>query len=137
MGLVAASLLPLSHGARLYSAQNTFVQESVSSQAVVVDLQPAAPEPGKARSSEVYSVVEFTDDSGTRRQARTNVGSYPALHDIGEQINVRFHLQNKDDVRVESFTGMWFESAFYLIPGLLCLVGGFLMIYTSRLQGRN
>lgn len=104
------------------------MQESTQRRAVVVD---HAPETTLGRSSAnraVFSVVEFVDDEGTRRTAQTNVSSYPAPNAIGEEIEVRIHHTRLDDVRVVSFTGLWFESAFYLIPGFLTLLIGFALV---------
>ncbi|MFK7856901.1 MAG: hypothetical protein AB8B79_22490 [Granulosicoccus sp.] len=131
-GLIIASLLPLSHGAQQFSAQNKFMQESTARLATVVGLDAADPAPGKKASVELYSVVEFTDDEGARRTARTNISSYPAPHTIGEEINIRFHHTKKDDVRVASFTGLWFQTAFFVIPGLITLLGGVALIRSGR-----
>lgn len=132
IGLIMASLLPLSHGANQLSAQKMFAQESSQRRATVVELVEAEPVDGQKHSPNIFSVVEFTDDDGTRRTERTNIGSYPAAHEIGEEIDIRFHLSNEEDVRVASFIGLWFESAFYLIPGFATLLGGIAMTLNGR-----
>jgi len=132
MGLIVASLLPLSHGSELFSAQRAFLEESVARRATVVGLVSAEPGAPNANSVDVYSVVEFTDDEGSRRAERTNVGSYPAAHFPGEEIDIRFHRSKKNDVRIDSFTGMWFESAFYLIPGVVTFLAGVAMVLSGR-----
>ena len=132
IGLILASLLPLSHGATLFAAQNQFIAESTAARATVVGLESAPPEPGEKSSVNVYSVVEFVDDEGIRRSQRANVSSYPPVHSVGEEIVIRFHRFNSEDVRLASFTGMWFESAFFLIPGLATLLGGIALLLKGR-----
>ncbi len=132
--LIVASLLPLSHGAQLYTAQQAYRDESSARQATVVDLQPDPAATGTDAGKQLYAVVEFTDDNGTRRRARTNVGSYPPPHQIGEIVNIRVHVQKQDDIRINSFTGMWFESVFFLVPGLLSLIAGLFMVFYKRTQ---
>ena len=132
IALIVVSLLPLSNGSKLFSAQKTFFEESTASRATVVALVGAKPRENKKNSTNVYSVVEFTDNEGTRRTEQTNVGSYPAAHSIGEEIDILFHPDKREDVRIASFTGLWFESAFYLIPGLAALLGGITMVLSGR-----
>ncbi|MFK7993880.1 MAG: DUF3592 domain-containing protein [Granulosicoccus sp.] len=131
-GLILAALLPLSHGSRLLSAQNTFMQESIQRTANVIDHAPEAGDRTGQIKRAVSSIVEFTDDTGERRTANTNVASYPPPTDIGDQIEVRIHHTRLDDVRVVSFTGLWFESAFYLVPGLLTLLVGIYLAWSQR-----
>ncbi|MFK7859826.1 MAG: hypothetical protein AB8B64_13445 [Granulosicoccus sp.] len=131
-GLILAAMLPLSNGSRLLSAQNTFMQESTQRTAFVVDHVPEV-SMGKSKPNRaVFSVVEFIDDDGIRRTASTNVSSYPAPNVLGEEIEVRIHHTRKDDVRVVSFTGLWFESAFYLVPGFLTLIIGVMLAWRKR-----
>lgn len=130
--LIAVSLLPISNGAGLYTAQKAFIAESVARQAIVIGQQPAVTTPGNPRNNEVQSIVEFTDNEGRIATAPTNVSSYPAPFEIGEAIMVRVHTTNTEDVRVDSFTGMWFESAFFLVPGLLFMLGGVYMVRRNK-----
>ena len=132
LGLMAASLLPLSNSARLYTAQDAFMQNSVAKRAIVVAQQPTPRVPGKKKTNEMQSVVEYTDDAGSRLRGPTNVSSYPAPFAVGEEIDIRISLQNPSDIRAASFTGMWFETTFYLIPGLIALAGGALMVMRGR-----
>lgn len=131
-GLILASILPLSHGSRLLSAQNTFMQESTQHNASVVDQVPMDSDNTGTVNRALLSVVEFVDDTGARRTAKTNVASYPAPNAIGDEINVRIHNARLDDVRVVSFSGLWFESAFYLVPGFLSLAIGLLILWNNR-----
>lgn len=127
--LVAAALLPLSHGAQLYGAQNMYMQNSAQRNATVVNhvyrTQPIASKP----YPEVYLVVEYVNDDGMRSIAKTNVSSYPASHTMGEPLTVRVHHTDPGDVRLDSFAGLWLESAFYLLPGLLTLALGLVLIF--------
>lgn len=132
IALIVASLLPLSHGSKLLSSQYIFIEESTSRQAVVVGMAGDDLALGEKKTNHSYSVVEFTDDEGTSRTARTNVGSYPPQHSIGAGVGIRFHRSKKNDVRIDSFTGLWLESAFYLIPGIATLLGGFGLMLSAR-----
>ncbi len=131
-GLILAALLPLSNGSRILSAQNEFVQASSVHNATVIDHVLKAPARAETVNSEVFSVVEFVDDNGNRRKATTNISSYPAPNAIGEEISVRVHRTQPDDVRVVSFAGLWLESSFYLVPGILTLAIGILLIMRKR-----
>lgn len=125
--LIIAALLPLTHGAELAGTQNTYMQQSSARQATVIDHAIArAPRTSDTRP-EVFLVVEFVDDNGTRRQSKTNVASYPPSNAIGEQVVIRVHHTQPNDVRLASFSGLWLESAFYLIPGLLTFALGMLL----------
>jgi len=108
------------------------MQESTLRTAKVIDHVSLVSQDNKTESRAVYSVVEFLDDNGMQRSAKTNVARYPAPSKIGEQIVIRTHNTQLDDVRVDSFAGLWFESAFYLVPGFLTLVPGFLVIWRQR-----
>ena len=127
--LALVSLLPLSNGSRILTAQNTFVQSSSVHNATVVDHQV---KDANGSNSEVFSIVEFVDDNGTRRTATANVASYPPPNAIGDEISIRAHRIRADDVRVVSFAGMWLESSFYLMPGFLTLAMGIFLIVRKR-----
>ncbi len=72
------------------------------------------------------------DDDGNPHLALANVSSYPAPYAIGEQLNILVHQDEPENIRVASFAGLWFEVAFYLIPGLLALSGGLLMLLRRK-----
>jgi len=127
-----AALLPLSHGSRLFAAQNAFINQSTQLSGIVVDHVPKPATASKRSGNEVYAVVQFTEVSGAQRQAKANVASYPPTHNIGDTIEVRIHNSVPDDVRIASFTGLWFESAFYLIPGLLTLMAGAFLFFKRK-----
>lgn len=137
IALCVAALLPLSHGARQLAEQNLFVQESVLRQAWVVDHVNKVRRPGEKNTNEVHSVVEFIDDNGTRRSEKTNVASYPPQHAIGDEIQIRYHRTQTGDVRDATFAGLRFESAFYLIPGLITLTGGLLLFFKRKNNTRT
>jgi len=130
--LILLALLPITNGSKLLVALNAFMQESTLRTAKVIDHVSLVSQDNKTESRAVYSVVEFLDDNGMQRSAKTNVARYPAPSKIGEQIVIRTHNTQLDDVRVDSFAGLWFESAFYLVPGFLTLVPGFLVIWRQR-----
>ncbi|MFK7892812.1 MAG: DUF3592 domain-containing protein [Granulosicoccus sp.] len=132
IGLVVLALLPLSHGSALLSQQQSFNRESLSARATVVDHRRDPVQKTVSPTNAVYAIVEFTDDQGNRRRSQSNVSSYPPQHDIGDDINVRYHTNRTDDVREVSFTGMWLESTFYLLPGLLTMAGGLLLIFRQK-----
>lgn len=123
-GLILASVLPLSHGSRLFNAQSAYLQESSERTARVVDHVVNADRRPAARNHEVFSVVQFIDDDGNRRIARTNIASYPQPSAVGDEILIRTHHTRSDDVRVASFAGLWLESVFYIVPGALSLIAG-------------
>jgi len=123
-GLILASMLPLSHGSRLFNAQSAYLQQSSERTARVVDHIVNTDRRPAANNHEVFSVVQFTDDDGNSRTARTNIASYPPPSAVGDEILIRTHHTRTDDVRVASFAGLWLESAFYLVPGALSLIAG-------------
>lgn len=131
-GLALAALLPLSNGSRILSSQNAFVQASSIHKATVVNHERREVAQATTSNNEVFSVVEFVDDEGIRRTAKTNISSYPAANAIGDEITVRVHRTQPKDVRVVSFAGMWLESSFYLVPGFLTLAIGILLIVRKR-----
>ena len=128
LGLILIALLPLSNSAKFYSSQQLFMSESVARQATVVEQQSVS----RTNSQEVQSVVQYMDDNGTRHLALTNVSSYPAPYAIGEQLSILVHQNEPQNIRVFSFAGLWFEVAFYLIPGLLAFSGGLVMLLRRR-----
>lgn len=128
LGLTLIALLPLSNSAKLYSSQQLFVDESVARQATVVEQQPVQ----RKNSREIRSVVQYTDDDGNPHLALTNVSSYPPPYAIGEQLDILVHRDDADNIRVSSFAGLWFEVAFYLVPGLLVFSGGLRMLLRRK-----
>lgn len=126
------ALLPLSNGARILGAQNEFMQVSQPFDAVVVAQAPANKAKPQRANAETVPVVEFVDISGIRRTAHTNVASYPPAFELGDRITVRVHNSNESDVRVASFTGLWFESTFYLLPGALTFMLGLWLFLKNR-----
>lgn len=132
VGLALAALLPLSNGSRILSSQNAFVQASSIHNATVVNHERREVTQATTSNNEVFSVVDFVDDEGIRRTAKTNISSYPAPNAIGDKITVRVHRTQPKDVRVVSFAGMWLESSFYLAPGFLTLAIGILLIVRKR-----
>lgn len=128
VGLILIALLPLSNSAKLYSSQQLFVDESVARQATVVEQQPVQ----RKNSQEIQSIVQYTDDDGNQHLALTNVSSYPPPYAIGEQLDILVHRDEPENIRVSSFAGLWFEVAFYFVPGLLALSGGMLMLLRRK-----
>ncbi len=128
LGLILIALLPLSNSAKLYSSQQLFVSKSVTRPAIVVEQQSVS----RQNSQEVQSVVQYTDGGGNQQLALTNVSSYPAPYAIGEQLRILVHQDDPQNIRVSSFTGLWFEVAFYLVPGLLAFSGGLIMLLRQK-----
>lgn len=128
LSLIFISLLPLSNSVQHYSSRQTFVDNSFSRLATVIEQQATR----RSTGQEVRSLVEYLDDNGSAHHALSNVSSYPAPHAIGEQINILVNRNDPQDIRVDSFTGTWLEIAFYLIPGLLAFTGGLFMLARSR-----
>ncbi len=128
LGLILIALLPLSNSAKLYSSQQLFMSESVARQATVVEQRTVS----RKNSQEVQSVVQYRDDGGNQHLALTNVSSYPAPYAIGEQLSILVHQDEPENIRVSSFTGLWFEVVFYLIPGLLAFSGGLVMLLRHK-----
>lgn len=132
LGLIILSLLPLSRSASLFSEQKQFMAESTTRQAVVIEHRPVSGSSSKTGSGELLPIVEYWDSDGKRQTATGNVSSYPAPHAIGEEIEVLIQPDDPTRVRVLSFTGMWFETAYFLIPGLLAFAAGLLMTWRAR-----
>ncbi len=128
LGLILIALLPISNSAKMYSGQQLFMSESVARQATVVEQQNVS----RKNSQEAQSVVQYMDDDGKRHLALTNVSSYPAPYAIGEQLSILVHQDEPQNIRVSSFAGLYFEVAFYLIPGLLAFSGGLVMLLRRK-----
>lgn len=130
-------LLPLSNGAQKYSLSNEFMNSSMGVEATVVDHLQVDVQKRSKKSPLYYDVVQFEDANGIVKKSVTNVGSYPIAHDVGDTVAVRFSLDNVDDVRIDSITGIWLESLFFLVPGVLLVFGGGLLFSTGQRRNRK
>ncbi|MBX2839596.1 MAG: DUF3592 domain-containing protein [Gammaproteobacteria bacterium] len=130
--LLLLGLLPLSNGLGKYRAVQTYVSTSISTDAVVVGYTDKTGVSNPSKTAILYPVVRFSNTLGSEAEATTNVGRYPAAYEIGERVAVRFSIDHPQDVRIDSTTGLWFESLFYLVPGLLMVLTGIWLLIRSR-----
>lgn len=134
---IALSLLPISNGARHYLSVQPYLETAITSDATVVRNEPSNKKRANANSSALYPVVSYTDDSGRPVLAQTNVGSYPAVRKQGEQLSILHDPANPLDIRENSFMGLYFETTFYLLPGMLTFLLGLALVYLPGSKRKN
>ncbi|MEE9321674.1 MAG: DUF3592 domain-containing protein [Granulosicoccus sp.] len=134
---LALSLLPISNGVQHYLSVQPFLETAISADAIVVRNQPTNNKSTNARDNALYPVVSFTDDSGRKALAQTNVGSYPAARRQGELLSILYDPTNSLDIRENSFMGLHFEIAFYLVPGILTFLLGLFLVFSTGRKRRN
>jgi hypothetical protein len=134
---IALSLLPIASGVRHYLSVQPFLQAAIATNATVIRNEPSNKKKINAKDSALYPVVRYTDDRGMPVVAQTNVGNYPAVRRQGELLAILHDPTNPLDIRENSFMGLYFEAAFYLLPGILTLLLGLALVYSPGNKRKN
>jgi len=119
-------------GAIFYQNTRAFLAQSKTTTGIVTDLVR-----GYSRSYRL--VVRFETPEGDVITFQSNVGSNPPSYRIGEEVKVRYLLEDPHRARIDSFLQLWFLSV--LLGGMGFVfgsVGGamFLIAYCSARKER-
>ena len=83
-----------------------------------------------------HSVFEFSNTDGTKRQSMTSWSSDPPAHAVGDEVEVLYSSAGPGDVRLRSFTGLWFGAvlcaALTVMPLVMTFVFIWLVLFTIR-----
>jgi predicted ribosomally synthesized peptide with SipW-like signal peptide len=113
-GLAALALLGGAVWA--YFSQQRKMESRVAAAGSVVELTTGVGASGHA--SMFYPEVEFTASSGEKIKFRSDFGSRPAGHKIGQSVTVRYDPADPKKAEIESVMNLW------LVPLILVFMGG-------------
>jgi len=70
-----------------------------------------------------YPEFTFTTAAGENVQVRSNVGSNPPAHRVGDKIEILYDPNQPLNAKVNSFSGVW------LLPTILLGIGGLFILF--------
>lgn len=121
-------LLMLVGGGFLANHNYQFVQQSVSQQGSVIDLERS-----KSDDSYVYHpVVSFVTPDDQTIEFRSSVGSNPPSYQVGETVEVIYLPMEPHKAKINSFFSLWFVEMILAILGLVFFLIGFLPLLFMR-----
>ncbi|MBU0679302.1 MAG: DUF3592 domain-containing protein [Verrucomicrobia bacterium] len=98
-------LLFLVVGCVLYVRTDEFLRDSAQADGVVRDL--VLRRSSGTSSGTYYPVVEFTTPNGETVEFVNSVGSQPPSYRKGEEVGVRYDVENPYKARIDSFVSNW------------------------------
>lgn len=129
--LMLCGTMPLISGLVKYGNAKNFVSTSMPTEATVTEV--VRQEGAKGAEAGIYYLkFRYYDNDGSVHEKLSNVGRYPARHEVGDSVSVRFHLDDPTDVRESSVSGLWLEAYYFLIPGIAMMLGGIGLLMRSR-----
>jgi len=112
-----------------YFKQQRQMESRLPAPGTVVELTSRISASG--RSSILCPVVEFTVPSGEKIRFTSEFGSRPAMHQVGQSVEVRYDPADPNKAEIDSGATMWITPLILVFMGLLacCLGISFLTIY--------
>jgi hypothetical protein len=131
MGLCMAIASPvlLAGAAWSYFSQKRKMEERQPAAGTVVELVHRIT--GSGRGGIYCPVVEFTATSGQVVRFTSEFGSRPAMHRVGQSVDVRYDPADPHKAEINSTVSRWLTPAILVFMGLIgcCLAITFLGVY--------
>ncbi|MFN8346279.1 MAG: DUF3592 domain-containing protein [Spirosomataceae bacterium] len=103
----------------LYKGDRAFMQHSSPTMGIVVRSERVSPERGAVS---YYPVVAFQTSGGRKYEFRNGIGNSRPIYKDGEQVPVRYEMQNPAKAKIAGFWELW---------GLTALFGGFGLVFVG------
>ena len=112
-----------------YFKQQRTLESRVEATGSVVELTSRITTSG--RSHIICPVVEFTAPSGEKIRFTSDFGSFPATHQIGQSVKVRYDPVDPQKAEIDSATNRWLMPLILIFMGVIacCLAIAFLGVY--------
>lgn len=101
----------------LYKGDRAFIQHSSPTVGIVVRSERVSPERGAVS---YYPIVTFQASRGKKYEFRNGTGNSHPIYKDGEQVPVRYEIQNPANAKIAGFWELW---------GLTAIFGGFGLVF--------
>ncbi|MFH2063139.1 MAG: DUF3592 domain-containing protein [bacterium] len=144
-GLVTLSIgLPMIgvSGYTLYSTYD-MVSSGVRTEGTVVRLEevkhrrPPKIHRQKKTVAAYHPVISFLTEDGQTVEYRSDFGTSPPVHEVGEKVDVIYDPQDPSRAEIDSFVSLWLGPILVAGGGVLITAVGLLDIVLSRRYGRK
>lgn len=126
-GVIVAgiALVPLYFAWHYSQELGRFLDRAVQTRAVVTGYSEERSS-GRPRSGDFMQVpeLEFTDHQGQRVTGKANVGTAGEAYPVGATVGIWYDPNFMQDIRLNSFLGLYFLPLMFLLPGLAALLFG-------------
>ena len=102
-----------------YHFANRFASRAIACQGTVVQMNSRNSDNGNVT---FYPEFTFTDSSGRLRTSTSSSSSNPPQYSVGDKISLLYDPQKPQDVRINSFAGLW------LLPTIFAGIGGVIIL---------
>jgi hypothetical protein len=112
-----------------YFKQQRQMKSRAPATGTVVELTSRITSSGRANI--ICPVVEFTMPSGEKARFTSDFGSLPAMHKIGQSVNVRYDPFDPQKAEIESVMNLWLVPLILVFMSMVacCLTVAFLGAY--------
>ena len=112
-----------------YFSQQRKMESRVPAVGAVVELTSRITASGRANI--ICPVVEFATPSGEKIRFTSDFGSLPAMHKIGQTVDVRYDPADPQKAEIDSGANLWLTPLILVFMGLVacCLAIAFLGVY--------
>ena len=120
----------LTLGGYFYSSTHTFLENALSVEGVVVNLER---DDGTSRP-----IVEFLDHKGITRTHHSSLGTNPPRYFIGETVKILYDPNDPKypvKSRIDSTLGVWGVSIFFFVMGAFFVLVSTLVWYVLKYHG--
>jgi Protein of unknown function (DUF3592) len=100
-----------------FNSTRHFIDNSVSTNGVVIELNKEISSSKKSRSYIYYPVVKFEPKQGEVIEFESNSGSNPPSYKIGQTVPVLYEQNNPQSAQINSFFDLWFLPIFLVMMG--------------------
>ena len=100
-----------------FNITRNFIEKSVSTNGVVIELKKEISSNQKSRGYIYYPVVKFEPGQGEIIKFESNTGTNPPSYKIGQTVPVLYESNNPNSAQINSSFDLWFLPIFLLVMG--------------------
>lgn len=110
-----------------YQSTNIFIDNAVSTEGIVIDLELSR----SNDSSAYYPILSFVDSHGNEIRFRSSSGRNPPSYSVGEPVEILYLPEDPHDASINSFFSLWGGAVIMgFLGGVFFLIGAGIMIAT-------
>jgi len=116
-----------------YTSASNFVEQSISTRGVVVEMLRSRPSSSSSNSYMYKPVVQFVDKNGSEIEFMSSTSSNPPSYGVGESVEVLYNPESPNDAKIKSFFSIWGVVTILGVIGVVFFaVGGGMYLYDKK-----
>ena len=122
--IILSSIFPIGLGVFLYLQSRNFLAKSITTTAIVSDLQH--------RGDVYYLIFSFTDKEGKEYALKSSSGSNPPAYKTGDTVSVLYDPKDPTEARTDSFFDLWLGPVLGVAMGIGSIIIGTVFVFIGR-----